>query len=257
MVCDREGAISAWARGSLVSVFVRQIGVAILLGFVVAHPFSRGLGRGGSCRRSFLRLWRLLRQGLLTRNDILRTVAQGVLQIQCGNGDFVSLLIHGKLGPLKSIFAKLWDLLLFLGLYTVPFSLVCWTSRLAGLRRSRSLELGWLGGLTVVATAAIIATGNGVLRQYNIAYDLGWAPSATPGRWLAGPNICHFYLAWAHSRGDTGLGTRTSGVGQVVWRILIAPQSPASVASRTVRCFLDDDVRLLRWRSKSLVFITI
>ena len=136
MVRDRDGAIWLGLGAAFVSVFIRQIGLAVFLGFVVAYPFWRGPGR-----RWFVQA--LLPAALAF--VALKAYERGMTAYEClprayykynaSMAEFLSYMVRGKLGVFKFVFAKAWDLLLFLGLYTIPFSLLCWPSRLARLSR--------------------------------------------------------------------------------------------------------------------------
>ena len=235
IVRDSDSTIWLGLGMALASVFIRQIGVAIFLGFVIAYPFWRGLGRRWFLQAllpsvlAFVAL-KAYERGLIWFERLPRAYNK--------SGDstveFLSLLAKGKLGVFKVLLPKLWEVLLFLGTYTVPFSLLCWPSRLAQLsRRGRIVELSCVAGLSVIITTALVVTGGEVLKPYNLVYDFG-----------VGPRIGHSTAGWpGHmpfvlNLGLVGISILGSvlaiqALGQVVWKVLIRPQNSADVASRS------------------------
>ena len=262
MVRDRDGAIWLGLGAALVSVFIRQIGLAVFLGFVVAYPFWRGPGR-----RWFVQAFLPAALAFVA----LKAYERGMTAYEClprmyykynaSMAEFLSLMARGKLGVFKFVFAKAWDLLLFLGLYTVPFSLLCWPSRLVRLsRRGRILELACIGGLTVVATAALAAMGGEVLRPYNMVYDFGAGPRiGGDSRRIAGwPG--HLPFAFNLGLGAVavlGLVLALQALGRVVRRIPARPRTPVDVASRASAVLLIATCAVLPGRGEFFIPIVI
>ena len=240
---DRDGDIWLGLGAALASVFIRQIGLAVFLGFAVAYPFWRGAGR-----RWFVQA--LLPAALAI--VALKAYERGMTAYEClprvyykyhaSMAEFFSYIARGKLGAFKFVLAKAWDLLLFLGLYTLPFSLLCWPSWLARLsRRGRMLELGCIGGLTVAATAAFAATGGEVLRHYNIIYDFGAGPriGGDSGRIVGWPGRLPFaFNLGLGAAAVLGMVLALRALGQVVRRIAARPRTPGDAASRACAVLL-------------------
>ena len=141
---------------ALTSVFIRQIGLAIFFGFVVAYPFWRGLGRKWFLQAvvpavlAFVAL-KAYERGLIAVERMPRIYDK----FNQALSEPLRELTQLKLGVVKVPIIRLRELLIYLGLFTAPFSLLLWPSSLSRLsRRGRIVELGWVGGLTVLLTAA-------------------------------------------------------------------------------------------------------
>jgi hypothetical protein len=242
MLRDSNGAIWVGLLLAFASVFVRQIGMAIFLGFAAAYPFWRGFGK------------RWLLQAILPA--VLAVIAlkaceRGLLAIErlpraynnytASTAEFFSLLFRARIGVFKIVLSKLWQLVMFLGLYSLPFSLLCWPSRLAQLsRRARIVELFCVAGLSLVVAAALVATGAIVLPRYNMIYDFGAGPrlgdsqmaSGWPGRMPAAADLA--------LKAITAFGAILAlhAFSQAVWRTIIRPNPSAQATWRLCAFFL-------------------
>jgi hypothetical protein len=242
MVRDSDRVVWLGLGAALASVFVRQIGVAIFLGFMVAYPFWRGLGRRWFLQAllpavlAFAAL-KAYERGLLAFERLPRAYNKSGDSTR----DFLSLLARGKLGVFRALLPKFWELLLLLGAYTVPFSLLCWPSRLARLSaRARIVELSCVLGITVfVTTALVVAVGDRFITGH-VAYDFGVGPRFTDRRQTAAwPGRLPFVLALG-PKAIAVLGSvlAVQALGHVVRGILIRPRNSAEVGSRSSVVFL-------------------
>jgi hypothetical protein len=242
MVRQSDGAIRLGLGTAIASVFVRQIGVAILFGFVVAYPFWRGLGRRWFLQAllpavlAFVAL-KAYERGLISLERLPRSYNKSA----AATAEFLSFVARGKVGIFKITLVKMWELLLFLGMYTVPFSLLCWPSRLAQLsRRGRFVELGWVVGLTVVMTALVVIGGERFVPGH-VVFDFGVGPRFADRLRMseAWPGQMPFALKLG-CEAMTALGSvlALQAFGRVVWRILFRPRSSAEVAWRSSAVFL-------------------
>jgi dolichyl-phosphate-mannose-protein mannosyltransferase len=242
MVRDSDGAIWFGLGVALASVFIRQIGVAIFVGFVVAYPFWRGLGRSWFLQALLPAVLAFVALKAYERGLIwFERLPMAYNKSSDSTVQFLSLLARGKLGVFKVVLAKMWELLLFLGTYTVPFSLLCWPSRLARLSRcARIMELGRVAGLSVVVTTTLVVTGGKVLRQHNLVYDFGVGPRIGHSQLMAGwPRHMPFVLNLGLTAMSVlGVVLALEAFGQVVRRIPIRPRNSAEVAWRSSVVFL-------------------
>ena len=130
----RDSDISIWAGlgFALTSVFIRQIGLAIFFGFVVAYPFWRGLGR-----KWFLQAvvpavlafvaFKAYERGLIAVERMPRIYEKFNLALSKPLRELAQM----KLGVLKVPCFRVAELLIYIGLFTAPFSLLLWPSSLS------------------------------------------------------------------------------------------------------------------------------
>ncbi len=242
MARDTDRAIWLGLLTAFLSVFIRQIGVAIFLGFACAYPFWRGMGRRFLVQAilpvvlAFVAL-KACERGL----NALDRLPLAYYKSNDSTAKYLGLLARGNLGVFKHTIPKVWEVLLFLGLYTAPFSLLCWPSRLACMsRRKRLAEVGVILGLTVVGTAAIRAAGGEVLRQYNMVYDFGVGPrlggdqlaAGWPRRMPMAP--CVILTAFT----VLGMILAIRALGDACFRTLLSPRGSALEAQRAPLVFL-------------------
>ncbi len=238
---DSDGAILLGLGAAFASVFIRQIGVAIFMGFVVAYPFRRGLGRRWFLQAllpavlAFVAL-KAYERGLLSLERLPRFYSK----FTDSTAEFFSRLARGKIGLFKVVLAKLWDLLLFLGTYTLPFSLLCWPSRLAWLSyRRRLLELGCVLGLTIIVTITL-AMARAEPRSGFIVYNFGVGPRFLTPEMMAGQPGHLPFVPSLGLRAISALGAvlLLQALLQVGRRILSRPRSLAEAASGSCVVFL-------------------
>jgi len=147
-------------------------------------------------------------------------------------------LTQMRLGVLKVPIPRLLELFIYLGLFTAPFSLLLWPSSLSRLsRRRRIVELGWVGGLTVVMTAVSAVTkglmpiGGNLVLDFGVGFRVGLS-GEWPGR---APMVVALGVTVVSVLGAI---LALQGLARVVWRILIRPQSPEAAAWRSCAIFL-------------------
>jgi hypothetical protein len=239
MMRDSEVSIGAGLGLALLSVFIRQIGLAIFFGFVVAYPYWRGLGRKWFVQAvvpavlAYVAL-KAYERGLIAAERMPRIYHKFNEALAQPFRDLIQL----RLDVVKLPINRLLDLWIYLGLFTAPFSLLLWPSSLSRLaRRDRIVELRWVGGLTVLVTA-LCALKKGLMPitiDLVVNFGLGLRMGLSgmwPGR---GPTV--FAL------GVTVLSVLCvilllQALAQVGWRILIRPTSPEAAALRPVVIFL-------------------
>jgi hypothetical protein len=233
MARDNDVLIWVGLGLALTSVFVRQIGVAIFLGFVVAYPFRRGLGRKWFLQAVVpaLLAFVALKAFELGMNAIER-LPRNYYKTNLALARPIYELLQMRLGVLKYPIPRLLELLIYLGLFTVPFSLLLWPSSLSRLtRRGRIVELGWVGALAVVMTAVCAATKGLMPLGGNLISDFGLgARAGLSGEW---PGHAPLMVALGVTAFSVlGAILALYALGRVVWRIIIRPESSETAAWR-------------------------
>ena len=220
---------------ALTSVFIRQIGLAIFFGFVVAYPFWRGLGRKWFLQAvvpavlAFVAL-KAYERGLIAVERMPRIYPK----FNEGLSRPLRELAQLRLGVLMVPIFRVLELLIYLGLFTAPFSLLLWPSSLSRLsRRGRIVELGWVGGLTVVMTACVcgqrglMPIGGNIVLDFGLGFRVGLS-GEWPGR---APAVVALGVTVLSVLGAILV---LQALARVVWRILIRPKSPEVAAWRRV-----------------------
>lgn len=154
----RDGELIAGLVLACLSMFIRQIGLMVLIGFLLAYPLRRGFGKRWvllaifPAALSMALLW-LFERYLLSIGEMPGAYTQKPDSIKA----FVNDLVHLRLGALK---APIWIsvvVLLYVGLCALPYAL--WVAptvlgRLAPARRTaaRWLVAGVIVGVTTLLT---------------------------------------------------------------------------------------------------------
>jgi hypothetical protein len=239
MALDIDSSIWVGLSFALVSVFIRQIGLAIFFGFVVAYPFCRGFGGKWFVQAvvpavlAFLAL-KAFERGMIAADRIPRFYDRFSLALARPLHDLAQM----RLGVLKVPIPRLLVLLAYLGLFTVPFSLLLWPSSLSRLsRRSRVVELGWVGVSAVVVTAVCVATNNLMPLIGNVIFDFGLGVRVgLSGEW---PGQAPVVVALGMTLLSVlGAILALRALKQVLWQICIRPASSEAAAWRWSSIFL-------------------
>jgi Dolichyl-phosphate-mannose-protein mannosyltransferase len=236
----RESDVSIWVGLglALATVFIRQVGLGIFFGFVVAYPFWRGLGRKWFIQAvvpavlAFLTL-KACERGLIALDRLPRVYGMFNQSLS----EFLGDLIHVKRGILRALFYRVLVFLAYLGLFTAPIALLLWPSTLSRLsRRGRMIEVGWVGGLTVVMTAVHYRYRGLMPSGGNVVCDFGVGARFLSGEW---PGQSPKAVTWSITvLSVLGAILALQALARVVWRILIRPLNPETAARRPAAILL-------------------
>ena len=175
---------------ALIAMFIRQIAVAIFLGFLLAYPFRRGIGREWVLHAVIPALvaFAALKgfERVLSATDrlpMLYYLANDALAAALGD------LAHLRLGVLKLAALKGLKIFVYVNLFVLPFSLLLWPSWLARLSsRQRAVHLIGAGGLTIAVTMVLSALGLQLptFLQGGFVYNFGVGERFLAGTWPEG-----------------------------------------------------------------------
>jgi Dolichyl-phosphate-mannose-protein mannosyltransferase len=239
MARDSEVSIGVGLGLALLSVLIRQIGLAIFFGFVVAYPFWRGLGRKWFLQAvvpavlAFVAL-KAYERGLIAAERMPRIYPKYNEGLSRSFRELAHELAQLRLGALMGPIMRVRQLLIYLGLFTVPFSLLLWPSSLSRLsRRGRIVELGWVGGLTVLLTAwcvfrgSLMPVGPYILVDFGLGFKVGLS-----GKWPGpAPTVVALGMTVLSVLGAILV---LQALARVAWRVLVRPKSPEVAAWRPV-----------------------
>jgi hypothetical protein len=188
MDLNRDRFIWTGLAVCLLSLFVRQIAIAILLAFVVAYPFKRGIGVRWLLQAivpmivGFLAL-RLYGSYLSSIDQLPRSYYKFHEELGQSLGD----LAHLKIGVLKFPLWRSLVLLVDLGLFLSPMLSLLWP-RYAGRlsRRSLGVHLLFVCVATALITAWLLATGHAVPIHGTTLKNLSLGLRSLPGEWPPG-----------------------------------------------------------------------
>ncbi len=237
----RDQDVSIWVGLCLafLSVFIRQIGLAIFFGFVLAYPFWRGLGRKWLLQAlvpavlAFVAL-KAYEHALIAVERLPRIYYRLNQELATPLRELTQM----RLGVLIVPIPRSMELFIYLGLFTAPFSFLFWPTSLGRLSRGRRIiELGWVGGLAVVMTAVCVKTRGLMPVGGNVILDFGLGSRVgLTGEW---PGKAPAVVAL----GVTYLSVLSAilvlqAVTLVVWRSLIRPENPEAAVKRPCVVFL-------------------
>jgi len=193
---ERESDRDVWLGLGLAfaALFIRQVALAIFLGFTAAYPLRRGLGG-----RWFIQAVLPTVVAFAALKGYERGLA-AIEQLPAGYSKFNDGLMEALSGlarlepkALRLPVERMVALATYLGLFTIPFTILLWGSRTAGLpRRGKWAQVLLLGGLTVAIAAATRAFGHKFPSLPNIIYDFAlgprdlhrdWSPTAPVTLW--------------------------------------------------------------------------
>jgi hypothetical protein len=191
----RDGEIAAGLIVAVLSIFVRQVGLMVLLGFLVAYPLRRG----------FDRRWVLLAVAPTVAAIILLSLYEPYLErigqlpgLYRAKSDGVRRVLmhiaHLRLGGLRPVLRASVLVPMYLGQWLLPFTLMVMPEALRSLTpRWRRLGLVGIAGATAGVTLCLTLVGwlmpmtGNVLRDFGmgIATLPGGAPRAPRSVWIA------------------------------------------------------------------------
>jgi hypothetical protein len=189
---DRDRGGDAWfAAGlglALLATFIRQLGLAVFLGFLLAYPLRRGLDRGWLLRAVLptilaggllkLYIWVLTVTGRLPRMYYLKPNSLN---------DFLRELFHLRLGVMKVPLEGILLIVMYCGLFAFPFLVLLGPKRL----RNDARGGGWIRPILVVVVAAGVTAVLAAVHRLmpmtgNILIDLGLGVRSMAGPGLPG-----------------------------------------------------------------------
>jgi hypothetical protein len=185
---DRDDFIWAGLGVCLLALFVRQIALAILLGFVVAYPFRRGFGVRWLLQAVVPTVVGLL--ALRFYASYLTSIDQLPYNYYLFHdklGASLRDLAHLRLGMLKLPLWRSLVLLVYLGLFLIPIVATLWPGYLGRLsRRGLRVHLLFVCGLTALITGGLLATGHVLPFQGTTLRNLSLGIRSLPGQWPTG-----------------------------------------------------------------------
>jgi hypothetical protein len=171
------------------ALFVRQLALAVFLGFLVASPLKLGFGRRwlilavipsvAACASlgvyaRVLNAFGRLPKIYFSKDESLKEVLRD--------------LVHLQPGALKPPLSTALMMVMFAGLFTMPLLALLAPSLVArGSRANRNARLSWIIGFTISATAALVITGNLMPMTGNVLDDFKMGILSLSGHVPAGP----------------------------------------------------------------------
>jgi hypothetical protein len=184
-----ERAILVGLAAAFTALFIRQLALAVLLGFLIASPLKIGLGR----RWLLMAVLPSVTAGLSLFAYTRVLKASGRLPgMYFLKADSLNQVIHDliqlRLGALKPALSAALMMLLLAGLFATPFLALVGRSLIArGSRAVRLTRLIWVIGFTIAATIALAASGNLMPLTGNVFADFKMGILAMPGDAPPGP----------------------------------------------------------------------
>ncbi len=185
---DSEAFIWSGVVVCLLSLFVRQISLAILIGFAVAYPLQRGFGVKWLVQAVAPVVVGLL--GLRFYASYLISIDQlprGYYLFHEHLGQALNHLAHLKVGALKNPIGRSLVLLLYVGFFLIPIVTLLWPGWIRRMsRRERRRHLLLLCGATALVTTGFLATGHLLPLQGQTLNNLSLGTRSVAGQWPAG-----------------------------------------------------------------------
>ncbi len=182
-----EDALPVWLGLGLVlvAVFIRQTALAIFLGVLITSPLRRRPVRAALVQGVLPILVAVL--ALKSYEWGLRAIDQLPRDYYvCSEATMVGLraLAHLEIVIIRVLSLRLSGLLMYVGLFTVPFSIMLWPRRLARLSScDRLIEVSWVAAWTVLSTGALGMAG-ATLPMFD--HESYWIGAAIGPRFLIG-----------------------------------------------------------------------
>lgn len=180
---NRNGEILAGLLLAVMAMFIRQIGLMILIGFVVAYPLRRG----------FDRRWLLLALvpavgavGLLSLSEfVLKQLGQlpGSYHVKSeGVTAVLSHIMHLRLGAVRRPLQGVVLLIMYVGQWCLPLGLLVVPTVLGTLTPLvRRLAVVWIAGFTVGISSLLAFIGWLMPMTDNMLCDFGMGVRALAG----------------------------------------------------------------------------
>ena len=179
----RDGEVVAGLIVAVLSIFVRQIGLMVLLGFLVAYPLRRGFDR----RWVFLAVAPTVAAIILLSlyEPYLERIGQLPGLYRAKSDDFRMVLMdiaHLRLGGLRPALRASVLLPMYLGQWLLPFTLMVMPEALWSLTpRWRRLGLVGIAGFTAGVTLCLTLVGWLMPMTDNVLRDFGMGIATLPG----------------------------------------------------------------------------
>jgi hypothetical protein len=214
---------------AFLSMFIRQLGLAIFLGLCLASPLRWGFGR----RWSLVGVFPLALAGLSLAAYSAALRAMGRLPAQYGRkgvGAVLNDLFLLNLGALKVPVSSAFITMMYVGLFMLPYLVLIWPSTLEPFdpRRRRRIVVATISVAGAI-TAGLAVYGWLMPLTGNILIDFGQGiraiegpgPSRAPwGLWLA--------ITAGSALGATGLAITLAASARSAWRNRLSPTAGAA-----------------------------
>ncbi len=193
---DRNGEIAAGLIVALLATFVRQLGLMVFIAFAVAYPIRRGFDR----RWLLLAvLPTILAAGALSAFErFLIHIGELPGLYHAKSKDVKAVigdLLHFRLGALRNPIYVTFQLLIYVGLACLPFSLMMVSSALGRFTPSgRKLALGGVIAFTVALTFGLSLVGKIMPIASNLLNDPGLGLRSLPGILPPAPRA--YWMVW-------------------------------------------------------------
>jgi hypothetical protein len=189
---DRDRGGDAWfAAGlglALLATFIRQMGLAIFLGFLLAYPLRRGLNWGWIARAV---VPTVLAGGLLKAYTWALTVTGRLPRMYYlkpnSLNDFLRELFHLRMGVMKVPLEGTLLLLMYCGLFAFPFLLLLGPGRPRDDAPGRRWVRTTLVGVVAAGLTAVLVASSRLMPLTGlILIDLGQGIRSMPGPGISG-----------------------------------------------------------------------
>jgi 4-amino-4-deoxy-L-arabinose transferase-like glycosyltransferase len=187
---DRSRDIWLGLTAALVALFIRQLALAVFLGFLVASPIRYGFGRRWLVR-GMLPL--LIAGGSLAAFNAFMKTSGRLPGVYYSKPETLKMvfqhMIHLKLGAVKPALAASLIMMMFAGLMATPWLALLAPSLVGkGSPRARKIRIGWIVGFSVVVTVILGSVGKLMPMTGNIMDDFKMGLLSLPGVPPAGPS---------------------------------------------------------------------
>ena len=213
---NRNREIFAGLLLAVMAMFIRQIGLMILIGFVVAYPLRRGFDR-----RWFLLALvpTALAIALLSLSEIvLKQLGELPGRYHAKSDDMMAVLsdiVHLRLGAVRRPLRGIMLLLMYVGQWCLPLCVLVVPTVLGRLTPLvRSLALVWIAGFTVGVGSLLAFIGWLMPMTDNMLIDFGLGVRSLPGDLPHAPVFLWVVVTALAALG----GARIAGDGRTVSR---------------------------------------
>jgi hypothetical protein len=216
----------------LLAVFVRQLALAIFLGFLVAYPFRRGLGRRWVLQALLPTVVAFVALKLFERAMIaIDQLPTSYYKFNDALSASLTALAHARLGVLKLPLSRSFELVMYLGLFQFPFLMILWPTfygRLSG--RGRVILLAWIATFTVPVTGVLLAINHLMPLLGNIVYNLGIGAQSLAGEWPVG--LPRWIMVIVTTASALGGAIALASLFELVRSMWVARSEPAAISAR-------------------------
>ncbi|HMF38820.1 MAG TPA: glycosyltransferase family 39 protein [Isosphaeraceae bacterium] len=185
----RDRAVWTGLAAAFAALFIRQLALAAFLGFLIASPLKYGFGRRWLIRGVLPLLIAVASLWCFSRLLDMSGRLPGFYYLKAGTLKLVLVdLLHLHPGALKPALSAALMMMMFAGMLASPWLALLGPSLIGrGAPAARRVRLGWVIGFTVLATAALAATGRLMPMTGNIMGDFKMGILSLTGQPPRGP----------------------------------------------------------------------